>query len=310
MEQTRTSLINVPAASTDCPSKLPFRLADQENNIFSRRRAGEGKRNLRSDTLRFPHLPGLSFRPANTLQDRRRAWRLAYETYFAKGYSPAAGDGCWYGRHDARPETQTLLSERKGRAVAALTTVFDSSWGLPADEIHGPALQALRAEGRRLCELVSLVHSERGRHGAEILNQLFRIAHINARYVHGATDLAITVNPRHVFYYKQVLLFEQLGDAAPCPRVEGAPAVLMRLNLLTAAERYRRRYSHRAGEKNLYTFFFVDRFEEIQAWVRRLHGPLSYPDLLAAFHHQRRLISPQQLRVLAQRSRFRIPGTF
>lgn len=253
---------------------------------------------IRSDLLRLKRLPGISVRVANSLRDRRRAWRLAYEVYLEKGYAAPRPDRCWYGRHDALPETVTFLAEERGRAVAAVTVVFDSSWSLPAEETAGPELESLRKHGRRPCELVSLVSLKQGQTGAEIVKHLFKLAWIAARHGCEATDLVITVNPRHASYYTRVLQFEQMGSTRPCPRVEGAPATFLRLDLVDAEERYAKRFAALPGRRNLYRFF-TERVEDIRAWIRHNHSPLSLDDLNEAFHYRRRLLSTGQLRMLA-----------
>ncbi len=124
---------------------------------------------------------------------------------------------------------------------------------------YRPALDQLRAQGRR---------------GAEIVKHLFKLAWVAARHGADATDFVITVNPRHVSYYTTVLLFERLGATVPCPRVKGAPADFLRLDLLNAEGRYAQRYDALAGRRNLYRFF-VDRVEQTREWVQANRRQLS-----------------------------------
>ena len=64
-----------------------------------------------------------------------------------------------------------------------------------------------------------------------LLVRLFNFIYIFALRVRRFDDFVIEVNPRHVNYYKRMLLFEQIGTERPCPRVQGAPATLLHLDL-------------------------------------------------------------------------------
>jgi len=123
--------------------------------------------------------------------------------------------------------------------VGALTVVFDSPLGLPADKLYKPELDALRAKGRRLSEIVSLGVAEDSGAGSEILVKLFNFVYLVSKKVRGATDFVITVNPRHVRFYEKTLLFEPAGAEREYDKVGGAPALLLRLDLDVPEERVR-----------------------------------------------------------------------
>jgi hypothetical protein len=67
----------------------------------------------------------------------------------------------------------------------------------------------------------------------------------------------ITVNPRHVRFYRNVMLFELLGEEKSCEKVNGAPAVLLRMDLTTMPEKYAERYGRRRSTRNLHVYFFA-----------------------------------------------------
>ena len=251
-------------------------------------------------------------RVASDIEDRLKAWRLVYQVYLEKEYATPNAQGLWYGAHDAHPGTTTLLVERtvegggwkvEGRGldrpdqppptstlhpqpstatipVATLTLVFDSPLGLPADGVYGPELSRLRAAGRRPCEIVSLVSAEpEPRRGMEIMKHLFKLAYLAARRLTDATDFLITVNPRHVSFYRRILLMNELGSERAYDKVGGAPAVLLHLDLLAAEERYRERYGDGPGS---FYRFFVD--------------PETEPETLAMLSASRRPLDEDSLR--------------
>jgi len=216
--------------------------------------------------------PGGEFqvRVASSAEDRRRAWALAYRVYLEKEYAAPNPQGLWYSLHDALPETVTVLVERQEAVsggqqaasgkqmptahgaqptdvlptthrllptlIGAVTIVPDSRIGLPADATFPQETARMRAEGRRLAEAVSLVQagvSERA--GMMVVAKLCELTCLVARRVLGATDLVITVNPRHEDYYRRVMFFERRGGEAGCDKVRGAPAVFLTLSFADMA---------------------------------------------------------------------------
>jgi hypothetical protein len=185
---------------------------------------------------------------ARTLEERKRAWAMVYRTYKEKGYAQPDSDGLWYGLHDALPQTQTFIVRREGRDVATLTIVFDSEAGLPADHLYRDELDKLRSQDRRPCEIISLVSEETDRRQClEVLKHVFKVAYLMACKLADATDFIITVNPHHSSYYERKLLFRRQGDVRSYGKVNGAPAVLLILDLDTAPDRYIAQYGVKDG---------------------------------------------------------------
>ncbi len=138
-----------------------------------------------------------------------------------------------------QPSTLHLPPSTASVPVGALTVVFDSAAGLPADELYKAELDALRASGRRLSEIVSLGVDADAAGGSEVLVKLFNLVYLASRRVRAATDFVITVNPRHVRFYEKTLLFAPAGPERNYRKVGGAPAVLLRLDLAVPEERVR-----------------------------------------------------------------------
>lgn len=170
---------------------------------------------------------------ANDRQTRERAYALAYDIYKECGYVPKGSRDLCVFDFDAQPDTFTLLVEdSNGRDVATVTLVFDSPIGLPCDEIFAFELMPLRAGGRHLVEVTRLAMVRELACSKHLLLQLFNLIYIYAAHIKFRSDFVIEVNPRHLAFYMRLLRFEQLGPERPCMRVGGAPAVLLRLNLM------------------------------------------------------------------------------
>ncbi len=229
---------------------------------------------------------------ARTIQQRQQAWALVHDAYVRKQYASPQADGLWYGLHDALPSTTTFLVTREGEAVAALTIVLDSPLQLPADELYKDELDTMRRQGRRLCEIISLVNEEPDRRLCmESLVHMFRLAYLAARKELGATDFIITVNPRHAAYYEGRLLFEQRGEERSYKKVAGAPAVLLTLNLETVRIRYARANTECHG--SAIRTFILDHDAEaaLGPMLKQSMTPLSHHSLRVFFEKKRPLLA-------------------
>lgn len=195
-------------------------------------------RAIRLDEAPLPPAPAPAsadyrLRVANDDATRERAYRLAYRVYRASGFADPHPDERCVNTYDARPDTFVLLAEdAAGRAAATVTLVFDAgAQGLPCDEIFAEELAPLRRDAHRLAEVTRLAMAPEQAGGKTLLLHLFSAIFVCARRVHRFDDFVIEVNPRHAPFYQRLLGFEPLGPERPCPRVNGAPALLLRLDL-------------------------------------------------------------------------------
>ena len=231
-----------------------------------------------------PWAPGLdwSISVASDRRSRERAWRLVHQVYCEKGYQANRDLGIRLLLQDALPESTTFLAESKPQGaapLATLTLIPDSPLGLPMDGLYGRELDALRAAGRRPCEIAKLVACVEEKPGMELLLHLFKMAYLASRRLSDGTDFVITVNPRHEKYYRRLLLFEAIGETRSYDAVNGAPAVPLRLDLLTAEERYCEKFGRLSGRGNLHAFFVNDQEPAILEWLQACRRPMSEEDL-------------------------------
>ncbi|MCG2759491.1 MAG: hypothetical protein L6263_13815 [Desulfobacteraceae bacterium] len=169
---------------------------------------------------------------ANNFGTRRGAYELVYRLYSEKGYADRNDSGMWLSLYNLLPNTTTLVVLRESEVVGTLTVVFDGPFGLPGDGLYKEKIDLLRKAGRKPAEIISLGVADEGRRSShDILVKLFNYVYLVSRYLKGAKDFVITVNPHHVAYYRRTLLFEEWGPEQAYEKVGGAPAVLLRLNL-------------------------------------------------------------------------------
>ena len=160
------------------------------------------------------------------------------------------------------PNRITLNASDKGDVVGTVTIGIDSPAGLAGDAIFKEELDRLRAGGAKLCEFTKLAFDTSVRSKAALAN-LFHLAVIYARDLHGCTDIVIEINPRHRRFYEHMLGFKREGDLKINPRVN-APAYLLRVNLEYVTEQIQRHggtWSSESTERSFYPFFFSPREE-------------------------------------------------
>ncbi|MCW8130266.1 MAG: hypothetical protein KIS92_07955 [Planctomycetota bacterium] len=225
-----------------------------------------------------PDAAGFTVLVANARGARERAYRLARRVYAVKGFVDESSDLAQ--PYDLRPDTATLLaSTATGDAAGTITCVCESEDGLPCDEVFPGCLDGLRSGGRRLAEVTRLALLESQDRGRPLLVRLMNLISIYARRVAKADDFVIEVNPRHVPFYLRMLGFEVLAPERPCPRVNGAPAVLLRLDLHWQAERVRALAGTTPeGEaaRSLYPHFMsFEAEEDAAALLEFQHRPMS-----------------------------------
>jgi N-acyl amino acid synthase FeeM len=162
---------------------------------------------------------------------RERAFRLAFRVYRDCGYVVDTPTGRLSSKFDAQASTLVLLAQdAAGNDAATVSLIFDSPAGLPSDEVRAADLAPLRAQGRRLVEVTRLAIDQDYVGSKPLLVQLINTISIYARHA-GGTDFIIEVHPHHANYYRRMMLFEPAGPQRACPRVNGSPGILLRLDL-------------------------------------------------------------------------------
>ncbi|WP_313167700.1 GNAT family N-acetyltransferase [Massilia oculi] len=162
------------------------------------------------------------------------------------------------------PNRITLTATDKGDVVGTLSIGIDSEVGLMADEIFKDELDAHRQRGAKLCEFTKFAFDPSVRSKTALAN-VFHLAVIYARDMHGCTDIVIEVNPRHRRFYERMLGFRKEGELKTNPRVD-APAYLLRVNLAFVTEQIERFGGSYAAEgeteeRSFYPYFFSPREE-------------------------------------------------
>ncbi len=192
-------------------------------------------------------------RLANTVNRRGAASILINKMYSWRGY----GDGN-LGTPASSPNRITLLaSGPSDLPIGTISMGLDSSSGLCADVMYREELEALRGQGKIICEYNRLAIDPEIK-SKRVLASLFHIAYIYPYYLFGHTDGVLEVNPRHVRFYEKMMGFTQIGPERTCPRVN-APAVLLHTDFSYARDQIKKwggLMENARHERSLYPYFF------------------------------------------------------
>lgn len=210
---------------------------------------------------------------ASNLFHRLNAYHLGYIEYLKKGYIEENQYQLLINDLDLEAETFTIVAYHGTKEVGTITVNTQNF--LPFEKIFDCDLvKDLNFKG---AELTRLVIDEKYRNNKGILFGMFNFVFTYSRFIKNCSHLVIEVNPRHVKFYERILGFTPVAENANCPRVCGAPAVLLmgdlRLPLI-----YPENYS------------FLATGEELENLIKDLSNikPLLNKEIeiLARMHHQ------------------------
>ena len=193
---------------------------------------------------------------AETHEEFVAALRLLHDSYVNLGYADAAPDGVRVTPYHLLPTTTVLIAKIDDTVIGTLSVIKDSPLGLPSEAIID--IRRLRRRGCQVAEASSIAIDPSFRDGGVLFLLLKYLWHnltkCDIRY------LLVSVNPRHETFYEDILLFRRRATKKifGYSFVNGAPAVPMSLDLLHAAERYRKVYGAAKGRHNLHRFFVED----------------------------------------------------
>ena len=202
-------------------------------------------------------------RLVDTPTGRNQASMLIHRMYSWRGFT---------GNHALTPVANrvTLMASQRGEAVGTLSVGLDCPEGLLADELFKPQLDACRAQGGRICEIIKFAFDMAG-NSKQYQAALFHLAVITARDVHQRTHMFIEVQPRHRAFFDNALGFKQIGEPVLNPRVN-VQGILMCVELSYMTEQIQL-YGGKGpvpGVRSFYPFFFSPR-EEIGIANRMLN---------------------------------------
>src|SRR5260370_30474232 len=136
-----------------------------------------------------------------------------------------------------------------------MTLIADSPLGLPMEEIYTDELRRLRDARGNLAEVSALaMDPEYQSSGVPILLRLIRMLVIYTAQT--VSDLCIAVNPHHAAFYRKAFHFQDIGGLKQYGKVNGAPAIALRLDLALARSLMRELCDGHRMISKVYEFLF------------------------------------------------------
>ena len=173
-----------------------------------------------------------SIKIANSLEERKETFHLAYQVYLGKEYVKLNPDEWLVNEYDQNESTTIfIVKDKSGKIIATATLVFSDDSILPAEHIYKNEIQEIKKSGSNIVEVSRLVIDQDYRNSKEILVLLFNYMFIYGYHVKRFDSTIIQVNPRHKDFYKKLLNFREVGEKKSCPIVQNAPAILLFLPL-------------------------------------------------------------------------------
>jgi hypothetical protein len=179
---------------------------------------------------RIPQPSGLDYRLARTTEERLGAFQLIHNCYVRAGLGEPNAVGMRITPYQVLPTSQIFVGLLGDEVVTTVSLVGDGELGLPMQTMFAEEVNELRAAGERVAEVSCLADRRQdGKRFYATFKALTRLMAQFARY-EGIQSLLITVNPRHVRFYRSHLGFVPISRRiASCPHVQDRPAVALRL---------------------------------------------------------------------------------
>ncbi len=202
-------------------------------------------------------------RLVDTPKGRNEASMLIHKMYAWRGLEGTHAVG-------AEPNRITLMGHRNNDPLGTLTVGLDAPEGLLADRLFKEEIDAYRARGARVCEIIKMAFDIHNNSKA-YMGAMIHLAVMFARDIHHCDSLFIEVTPRQGAYYEHMLGFRQLGETKVNPRVN-VRGMLMCVELSYATEQIQL-YGGKQGAvkvRSFYPYFFSPREEA--GIINRLRG--------------------------------------
>jgi len=209
------------------------------------------------------------FKLATSAEDYFAALKLVQDVYVREGYVNVdeASCPCRILKNHFFEKTAVFIGKKNEEMVFTASLFPDSAKGLPMDSIYKKELNSLRDQGRMIGEVGCLATHPEFRNGSQnIPMHGNKILLKYAMEYLKLDDLVITVHPKHAMVYTETLMFDEIGKGQikAHPKVNGNPAVALRLNLGEVEAKFKHLYQNNSLSTNLHHFLFIKQSSILQ----------------------------------------------
>lgn len=199
------------------------------------------------------------FKIADTKDELEQAYKLVYDVYTQEKIIKSNRASFRLKLVNANPHTTVFIAKKEDQVIMTMSLYPDSILGLPIDKFFRKEVDLLRDKGRYIAEIGAFASAKDYRKHNQTLPFLMnKIMHTYASEYLNIDDMLITVHPKHVWVYKNLLLFKQIGkETIYCDKdIKKYPTVPLQLALETSKEKFKKTYNHYPLNKNLFHFFW------------------------------------------------------
>ncbi|MCB9026346.1 MAG: hypothetical protein H6625_08520 [Bdellovibrionaceae bacterium] len=200
---------------------------------------------------------------AKNYQDLVAAHRLCYEVYLSEGYSAENVNALRLSLHHSLPTTTTFIARYRDQVIGTLMAIGDGPLGLPSDNFYD--LTKIKKKYHRTVEGSGYAIDKKFRgSNSNIFFLLYKYFFKFAEEYLGADCVIAAINPKQHSFYQKILLFEDYyNHVVPASSANGAPAILMTLDLHQYRDKYLLAYGHLERERNLFNYLFDFKAENL-----------------------------------------------
>lgn len=224
---------------------------------------------LRGMRFKRDELEGLTFRVADSLDDKEAAFQLVHEMYVRRGIISRSECDSRLSVFHLLPTTTIFIAKSGDQVIGTVSLIEDSPLGVPMEETHPREILTLRLAGWRFAEVGALAVTA-GLRGKGVPLMLYNIMFRWARQYRLIRNLALAVHPRIARFFEIIFLAERLGPVRTYAKLNDALSSPLSIELLTAPVRFRELYDRPAmhigrGTEafNFYKFFCEDRIDNL-----------------------------------------------
>jgi hypothetical protein len=223
----------------------------------------------RSGLLSSPLEMSVNYDIALSRQALEESFRLVYQAYEEVGLQAPNDAKIRFTPHHPLPTTKVFVADYcpdlvcflgnadpkipAGQVVGTVTLVLDSGLGLPMEEVCRDEVMALRRDGARLAEVIALSVHPTFRQNS-IIVRLYKVMVEYAMFA-GVTHLGCAVMKHHHPFYRDMLLFEPIGELKSYAKGNGLEVQGHMLPLQKMPARYKEVYGGGDFETDLHAFF-------------------------------------------------------
>lgn len=232
----------------------------------------------------------VTYKIASEKQELEDAFTLVWDNYVETGLQEDNHEGMRFTKYHLLPESKIFIAnfheelaagrpdqfKAHGKLVGTVTLVLDGPMGLPMEEFCGEEVAKMRAEGRKIAEVIAFaINPEYTKY--KVFMHLFKLM-FQFSEMKGITDICCSVTERHIRFYRKVCLFEPMGELVPYSAAYKLKVQGHRVNIEEANKKGKEFYAGKEFDADLHRFFFSESFNRAKGEGK----PLS-EDLLTYF---------------------------